>query len=458
MTESERSGNPPPTTRQDDQFPDEYLNNDEIDLYDLWNTLVARWYLILGCLILAAAGGIFFGLSQEPAYEYRTSLNVGSINVSGTEETFVEPPSETRERLLGSVIPAARAEMAQKKDQVPSVDIDGGEESPLILMASQGSVDDRGTIESLHSAIADRLKEAHRQVIDARRDELEIRLSNARDELEYLKNESVRAVRREKHVQAISDAEDRIADLKEKLETEKAELDSKISNEKRRIETLQSTRRVLLAKQERFDKRKEVLVQRAEEARDLVGRLQEAHWQTMQASTDSPAVMMLVRGTELSQAREQVRRIENDLYFELPENRDQIADDLERNQARQAEARQNIETLRLERDTAEGEFSRKIEAQKRKIDRRQSELSKLDVDFGQDVRSQEREIQSLRNQLQGIESTQTDFVALRSLQPAGASMKLILVLSILLGGMLGIFLVFFVTFIEGARSRKRESA
>ncbi|QIT55920.1 hypothetical protein HC341_12330 [Aquisalimonas sp. 2447] len=441
-------------SRQDADFPERYTADDEISLYDLWNVLERRWYVIVGVFLVVVGLALVYALNQEATYQFRTGLEIGTL---GSADSLVETPNETRNRLRESIIPAARAELSGEMESVPRISIGGGEESSLIVLSTEGATERADDIEELHTQVSERLQEAHRRVADSRLNRLQLEKEGLEDELEYLTDERVVASRREDLQQRIASAEERISELEEEREETRESLEAGRRERERRLEALAEEREVAASELERLDQRGEILQRRIEATEELLADLRRNRTQLMSNGGSDPTMALFLGTTELDHVQGRLDGLEDQYNFELPRQRDELRTDLEDIRRDREGIQDELTELRIELENLESRFERRIASQQRTISEQETALARLEADLQQERRGKERDIRDIDAQMDDIVVTSANFVSVRSVEQTGTGRSLILALAIVLGGMLGLFSAFFWEFVTNARRYRRQS-
>ena len=262
--------NPPGNTgfpsRRDADFPERYVADDEISLYDLWNVLERRWYVIVGVFALVVVLAFIYVLNREPAYNYRTGVEIGTIDADGQ---LVESPRETRNQLRDFIIPSVRVEASEQTENVPDVELGGGDESRLMVLTSNGAAGRNEAIRDLHQEIVNQLLTLHREKTNYGLRELERRLDQERDQRARVQ----------------------------------AELD-------------------------RLERRGETLEERLSATRELRDELRSLNERMIADADSSPLLSMALGTQELSRLQERLDELEDQYRFELDRDRDQLESQL----------------------------------------------------------------------------------------------------------------------------------
>jgi len=197
-----------------------------------------------------------------------------------------------------------------------------------------------------------------------------------------------------------------LADLEGEYQSQVAEIDAEMS-------TLQREKPNVESALERLDARREALKGYID---NLEARLERAQQREDEAAEgvmgEANAMTLLLLQSNVDEMHTRLERLEEELAAELPRRRSEL-------EVRLAEIESRLENLQAERDRHEARFQR-----------------------------QSAEIEST---LDRMHPTRARALALKSISPSGAGSALIVALSAVLGGMLGVFGAFLAEFLAGAR-------
>jgi capsular polysaccharide biosynthesis protein len=383
--------------------------DDEIDLAELVAELWKRKWIIIGVTVACTILGVAYALSKEAIYEYSTTIQIGT-RIVDDETRPIERPEAVAAKLESSYIPEAvrtyQDKIASNGDAFTSlqVSVDRPDDTNIVLLSSEGSEEGSRHYIPLHNRVVDHLIQDHERETELERVRLKNQLQKARQELERVTDERVLRVERDEITTRISAARNELEKLKDQAELINAEL-------------------------ENLDVREELVRSRMEELAQFIeqGRKRRAQAQTeVTGGADSMALMLI--DNELQGYIDRRTELEERLLVELPESRATLRTRLEENQRAQAMQSETIGAL-------------------------EARLQKLVLDQEREIPSAQAEVEEIRAQLDALRETRALLPPQRSLQPIGASAPLIVALSVILGGMLGVFLALGSMFAQSVRQR-----
>ncbi len=162
--------------------------DDEISLYELWNTLVKRRVLIGVVLALSVAGASVFALTRTPVYTMDAVLEVGvmpTLNGGGLQK--IAAPSEVISQALEVVAPRIQAKRPVQPGTESWTDFEAeilNAEAGLIRFHTQIPAEQASRSTEHANLVLDAVIGAHGSDLEQRANHLNRRLSEAREELD----------------------------------------------------------------------------------------------------------------------------------------------------------------------------------------------------------------------------------------------------------------------------------
>lgn len=216
----------------------------EIGLYDLWSTLLRRWRIVLTLFAVVSLTALAFAVARPERYEFTSLLEIGQVS-SASGSRLLESPDAVRLRLEKGIVPRVRRELAgPAAAAAPVLKID--------TIAGQGAVTLTSTAPmehlSVHTAVADALRTLHAQRLEQETDALLAPLQSAVAALaarkEALQQTIALASAQADRGAGTDPRQDfllatRLADLR----SEAFQIDGKIVDHQREIETIRRTSR-----------------------------------------------------------------------------------------------------------------------------------------------------------------------------------------------------------------------
>lgn len=444
---------------------DVYRADDEISLYDIYWALLRRKWLIVGVTAACIVLGVLYALLREPSYEYTTTIEIGRIIEQISEDEFsitrIDTPSSLQPLLSGTVIPMIRSEMVTQAredvdedaevDRPPRVNVSVPEDSERIVnLRSEGSAERGSLINDVHERVLTQLTSEHDDEVERVRNRLERRLDEAESELEA--DLDANRTAQETARNEIEDLEREKAAFLEQSQLEEQNTRARLAEAKRQLERLEQRREALQSQVERLESERERLEGRIVGIEDSLTRAREREQDAAAEAGDEPRAMtLLMLQSSIQDMQNRLDRLEDQRFNELPQRRDELEIDLEELEDERESAQDTIAERETQLANIQSERERNMSDLDDQIETRKAELETLQNERERRDRRFERLSSEIESSQERLEPTRARVVALQSLDPVGASGKLIVALAAVLGGMLGVFGAFLGEFVAGAR-------
>lgn len=184
------TNNPPAQQRT---FP-EYHSEDEVSLMDLALVLARRWALVLGVVMVCVVIGVILAAKDPVIYQFQTSIEIGThlraTAEGGSQQVLLEPPPTMLAKIQESYIPQVRQNymgVVGKVGDIPEIEARIPTDGQIIILKSMGALDGLHTHTLLHEAVVRAVLEDHERVMTIVRKDKEIEHQRAIDKLEELK-------------------------------------------------------------------------------------------------------------------------------------------------------------------------------------------------------------------------------------------------------------------------------
>ncbi len=499
--------------------PTEYHHpSDEIDLYDLWFVMLRRVWWIVGVTALCLFSGLIYWQTQEATTRYVTSIEIGKAPSVVGEHTahpalvgptlaLVEPVSELLTRLQEAALPVLRLELATKHDmtvgEMPEAEFRHAD-GAFLFIESAVADNQRELAATMHRQLADFTLNTHQALAAPARLRLQSQMASLELELKALEDESTFHLRKlaakaklaeaqakQDQISQVFPREQRnrgreIARLKEQLgETQEAyrikrqALTHEIRQNTAAADATNELRGRLRDSIKLVAAEQELLTSQLDDLRVWVGSARDLQNRALAQPDNIGGLGALMMGNIAHTAHLEYRQMQLRLEINLPERRAELTGRLEdagreltATKERGAELSTVLSKLSSDHGRDEHERAREIERLKdamalaaedhqrtvaataRAINRLAVELERLDDDYDRELAAKRQSIA----QFQAFVNLMTDtrvagvFIAEELVGRGGA---LILALSLVLGGMLGIFTGFVVEFHHNAGQRLR---
>lgn len=382
----------------------------EVRLVDLAVILWRQRWLIVGVTAVCILLGVIYALIRPGLYEYTTTVEIGT-KLEGDATRPIEPPETVVSKLERNYIPEAirtyEEEMLENNGggvKRLAVRASHPRDTDLVVLSSEAPDELREYYVRLHNRIVERLASDHQRDSRLERVRIENELELAELRLEELTDERV-------------------------LQVERNELQNQIVGAKNKLEQLADREELLQAEIENLDVQEDLIARRLEALSEYIAEARERRAETqteVRGGTEGMALMLI--SNELQRDIDRQTELEERIMVEIPETRANLRSELEDNQRQQALQREEISAL-------EAEYDKLLLDQERRVPKARALVRELETRFD------------------NLRETQAVLPPQPSLTPVGAGSVAIVVLSAMLGGILGLIAAVMVVFIGSVRDR-----
>jgi len=440
--------------------------DDEISLVDLWRILARRRWWLIGIAGAVSVLGALYALAQPTEYRFQTTIQLP------TDENRV--PVVTADELRSLVqelfIPMLEADMSDSDDELdqrlPETQLVEIESPRFVLLRSTTTRARHGSVEAMHEQLLELVQAEFadevaliRQNIGDQLSQMQIEHANALRGLDARKAALAEAIStiRSEHGETLREFDAHQTALTESLvvtETQHADtlrdLDARQAAREREARDHQ-------AELDTLEKQYELVEQQLE----AIAPLREEF--TAQAVTAAPGLVTFIQEPRTTLLNMQ-QHLERELTVEIPRAVTKHRTHLQRltrelaDGKAQREAimqRQEIEITQMKRELRERETEREaiVTLQTIEIENLQRQLADAEAEYEATAQSQSiarASLEVLQNRIS--DATVSGAVAARAPRPAGPGPGMIMSLSLVLGGMLGVVGAFFREFLHNVNT------
>jgi|GEM_PF-4165191 len=428
--------------------------DDEINLANLWNTLVRRrWSIVITALIFTIAAGAYAYL-KPVRYAYSTALEVGSYPVeteNGRDRRLIEPTENIERKLRLAYIPLATSQIGKSSTNIiPQVRLSKDSGGRLFILTSIGTIRARANIVELHQRILDMLTEDNEKTLHNLMEQQRSIIRTQQATLAHTSQQSVRQAKlkalEEKHQKALQ----KLAALDQDHAVTMAGFDAKEQIIKANLLSNQASRQQLTSRVTRMKEREELLHEQITAIQHRLTQLQKERDSAIaEASQNANAVAVLMVGSEVTQAERRLWELRNSLAIDLETEREEITRNLADNQGNQTKLTAQLAELNQRRASV----SEKLPATKlvvmAEIERLVNDIEKGKQDSQLNINLLDETIQRLESELADVMPTAPLYLAIRDLKPQGPSFGAI----VRLGSIIGLFLGTLIAFLSDVTVR-----
>ncbi len=431
---------------------------DSISLIDLWMVLSRRRGIIFAVLGLALLTGLLAALLMPKKYTYTTAIEIGSKSSSNAETQPIEPPETVLAKIRESYIPQALHDFSQAQGSEKGYKVEGRipRGSELIVLEARAPEEDGPAYLTIMQMVIDKVEGDHRRVSAVIRSNMKTELTQAHLTLSALTDPSTLEVRKRALESKLLKARMELERLKDPLTLAlpKKDLETRKAKVEKILADLRDQEELFKARYKRLDEVDKLLKQ---QIKDLRTQINDARSRRTEAianlNSEASAMTMLMIDNELQQNRSRLATLEERLLITQQDAREQLENQIAANQREYTIQNQASGKIGQELDKLVRDNQRSQKHQAPEIGELEEQLRKLLADHHRKVARQEQTIQQLETQLANQQTTRALSPPLQSLKLAGPGKKIILILSLFLGLLFGIFAAFFVEFLAKVRQQ-----
>ena len=438
--------------------------DDEISLVDLWLVLHRRRKVILVIFGLVLLAGVAYALMERMGpteHEYMSIIEIGNDRDGEPIEARAQLATRLRESTWPNLVQELRAERGESADfHIPGVQVSTpDEETPgdFVYLRSSVLEEDAERVDEVHQAMIQTVLERHGEKLGTEIAQFQAEIEDERLNLETLEDD--RQSRQQKLEHALEAAESELDELKDQQERRGEQLEHAVAQAEADLAKAKEAHTRLRSRLARLEERREFLLAQREELRTIYDEVRRFEIGNLESFADDSTLGMgmLLRGNLTSDLQKELTRVREELELGLDEQREKLEGRVEDAGRAIEAARQALAEKRTELAQFDEKARRARRAAERKVETESLRLDNFENDFA-------RDLQRKRNDIQAMEAEAEEFVATEvtaeavSLGPEGGRRgSLIVALSAVLGGMLGVFGAFFAEFNQRAREAMDES-
>lgn len=445
-------------------YPVQYLPNteDEISLVDIWLTFRKHRQLFFKVAISVAILGLIAALLMPKSYDLRTSIEIGTA-IRGDNPTPIEAPETVKAKLENSLIPMVIHQLNKEAEDPIEYKISTSipKKSTLVVLTSKTSTDEEADYKKLHNMIIAAITQDHARIINVLKKNLQTELALARIILDEFIDPATLAALIKEQEKALEEAKADLDALSNPdifgVKTKAAE--NKIQSEKNKLASLKDQAIILNEKLQKIGANQNLIKGQVQELEAQIKEsmaLQKNAAQNVKNETQAMAQLMI--DSEIQQNRKWLAKLKERLFITLENDKADIQKSLEDNKRAQELQKEHI--IQAEAALKELTGSNQLEQNKLKaiIAESEANITKLANDQKRSIATQQQTIGELQGKLDNFVETRAVVEPLLSTKPTSTPKRVILLIAIFLGGILGIMAVFFAELREKVRKSILENS
>jgi len=375
-----------------------YSQDDEINLVDLWLSLVKHKESFFITFLLIIGFGVIYTILQPVIYNYSTTIDIGT---KADKETLIQPVGTVKSEVNSAYINQALHDYYNDNDII-TISVDNPNDTSLIILKSHGTSEESEIHLTIHQNILDRLTAKHNVTSKAIIEEFNTKKLSNIYALADLENDDFFATQK-------LEAENILNKSREQL-TKLQEQNINNYNALTRLTTLHD----LLQSQYKND---------INNLKTVIKNQQRAS----KNSSDTPLLILLT--SELQQYRTHIASLDERINIKVPAQEEKIKQQIADNKRAQ-------------------------EIQKVFVQQAGLALTKLQVKRERQIASLKTELSKIENNIASLPITHAIVPPSRSFEPVNSKNKLITAVSIVLGLFIGLFVALFSRFLTKVKEQE----
>lgn len=440
-----------------------YYQEDEISLIDLWLVLVKRKKIILLTIAVMLLLGLLYVLMVPKKYLFHTSVEIGTTLVrsgDGMVTQLIDDPNTVIAKLQEGYIPATLHELVRSQGDehwVPDVEARLSKKSQIVILETKGAADRGKDSLTVLGSILNKLKADHQRQTRIMRSQLSTELVLAKVRLSALQDPTTLQTKLNALDTQLKQAKIHMDELQDEriLAVPRQKLEAALERSKNKLLNLKDSARLLQTKYKRLDEVDELL---KKQIRDLEKQNNEAVQQRSKAAgnvTSAPDAMTLMMiDNEIQKNKNRLASLEERLFIDQMNAREALEKALEDNRRTQDVQAKVIETTRDELAKLSLDNKRAQQRLIPKITEIAERIKKTRADHTRAIDIQGQKIKEIETRLQNMKETRALIEPVRSLKPVSPGGKLILLLALMLGLVLGVMGAFVAEFMGKVREKQ----
>jgi hypothetical protein len=444
----------------------QWLEDDSINLVDLWLELSKRKHIILSAIVVALATGSLIALFSPTKYSYTTSIALGTKlehSNAGDTSALIEEPQTVLAKIQESYIPLAQQQYRQQhagEEKNYQIEAHNPKGSQLIVIQAKGAEEDGPAYLQHLQMVTNYIVKDHQHVMDIERGRIQTQLALAKIKLEELTDPSTLATQQKQLEAQLNSARIKLDELQDPrvLAVPRQKLEGQLAREGKKLVDLKDRAQLIQSRYERLDETDKLLSKQIAELESQIDSALKRRDQAISNITsDAAAMTMLLIDNEIQQNRTRLAALQERLQVKQQDQRQELEEQLAANRREQAVQSKLITQVKSELSRLKIDNQHTLQRHQPEIGKLQEQIAKLVADNKRAVARQKQAIAQLENQLTNFQATRALAPPMRSLQSTGLGKSVIVLLALFLGLALGIFAAFFAAFLDRVKLASQHS-
>jgi hypothetical protein len=192
------------------------INNDSVNLIDLWLVLASRWRIFLSAAGVVVLLALLFVITKTDRYKYSISIEIGEI---GSDlNPFIEQPESVLSKLSNSYIPEIISDYRSSHFGGYKITARLDKGTHIVILEAVAKAGDYPVYKELMNSVVGKIVRDHNRTTELHKKEIELAKSRTGNELVKLRDEQILYASQEKRLdERVILLKQRIIDAKKSL-------------------------------------------------------------------------------------------------------------------------------------------------------------------------------------------------------------------------------------------------
>lgn len=433
---------------------------DEINLVDLWVSLVAYRKVFLSIFLTILIAGVLFAfmLFQEK----RSLVTVVQIGTFAQDGKIL--PLESTESLLSkinnSIVPATTSlwvEQNQLEENFKTV-TENPKDSQVITLMNKVKEDDVLLISGFQQKVAELVVEDHRRLMTSFKAKLISSLEQAQLQLKRLENPLQLSIKLKASQIHLESEQDKLTRLEDEsfFGIKKDEFKNQIISSEHELELLKKTGVKLQQQVDRITENKQIISKNLTELTEQIKEDRAARQVAQKEVTQLSAMSLLMLSNESQQNHNRLLSLEERYYVTLENEKAAVLSKIDANRLGIIEVEKRLNVLKQKYDQMLVENNLQIDQQKLVVEKAKLDVEQIKFTHENDIASQRQTILEIQTRLDNYNETRIVSPPVSSLEPTGLTRKTLMLLVIFLAAFAGFFAMLVAMFSDKVKQRRLE--
>ncbi len=433
---------------------------EEINLVDLWLSLVGYRKAFLTVFLAIIIAGILFALFVFQ--EKRSLVTVVQIGTYGQEGNVLplESPESLLSKINSSIVPGLTTEWMEQNQLAENFKTvaENPKDSQVITITNKVKENNIQLFSGFQQKVAGLIVEDHRRLINSFQAKLISDLKLAQLKLKKLENPLQLSIKLKSSQIHLESEQDKLTRLQDEsfFGIEKDEFKNQITTSEHELELLKKTGVKLQEQVDRIAENKKIISRNLTELTQQIKEDRTARKAAQKEVTQLSAMSLLMLSNESQQNHNRLLSLEERYYVTLENEKAAVLSKIDANRLAIVDIEKRINVLKQKYNQMLIENKLQIDQQKLVVEKARLDVEQIKFTHENDIASQRQSIQEIRTRLDNYNETRIVSPPVASLESAGLTRKTLLLLVVFLAGFAGFFAMLVAMFADKVKQRRLE--